>query len=130
MMEKFGQFFGRTLADAVHLKRHSDEFHDSLTPEEREAWKEEMGGVSMWQIFKELMRQKRDKMKQAKAAKKEATKQGIDPAEHPYFVAELKSIKESGLVDENREYSDKDLKEVKEILKDLGVKMEETEGET
>lgn len=122
MMEKFGQYWGRILGDVMHVKRHSDEFHEALTPEESEAWKLEMGDMSMWFVFKEFMRQKKEQRKEAKAALREAKKQDMDPANHPYFQDILNTVKESGLADGGQEYSEE---EMKEILKDLGKQTEE-----
>lgn len=94
-MVKYGRSWGRLLADPIHMFRHTDEFHASLTEEERGYWKEAFGGKSLltlWEEYRETTKAEKAKMKEAK---KEAKKKGIDVKETEYFQGLVHDLKKN-----------------------------------
>lgn len=99
MMAKFGMYWGRMIGDPLHMRAHADEYHEALTPEESECWQQEMGGRSMWTIFNDARKKRKEETAKAKQAVRDAKKQGIDAAETPYFQDVLRDLKEHGMTD-------------------------------
>lgn len=100
MMVKFGKYWGHMIADPLHIRSISNEFHEALTPEEKEAWRAEMKDVSMWSIFKGYLDKKKEEKAKAKQAARQAKKEGKDLADTDYFQGVLNDLREHGVTEE------------------------------
>lgn len=83
------------IADPLHIKLHSDEFHGSLTPEEKENWNKEMGGKSLLAVFMDYRKQMKTEKQRAKEAVRESKKKDMKPEEHEYFKGILGKLKKT-----------------------------------